>query len=117
MTPTREKSTPFYKLLEKIKAIHDAKGDAYEGSGRPAYANYKRLEQWVPALQNNPHLAGSIYAMMREEEKLARVRALLEGAQIGDENLEDTLLDMAVIPLIALLLYQEAQSGKANSKV
>ena len=110
----RTKSKPFYELLEKVRNIHDQKGDAYEGLGQQTYPNYRRLEKWVPALAKNPKLAGMIYAMMREEEKLARIRALLEGAHAGDESIEDSLLDMAVIPLIALTIFKEARVEKSK---
>lgn len=106
----REKSIPFYQVLDRVKALHDEKGEGYEAPGDAAYPNYRRMTRWAKAIGQHPELAGSIYAIMRLEEKLERVRAILEGSDPGHETIEETLLDMGVIAPIALLLYQEAKS-------
>ena len=106
MSVTREKSEPFYKVIKEVTNLHDEKGEAYEGTGK-VYSNYRRIEKWVPALVSHPELAGTVYALMRAEEKLERIRNILEGANPGAESVEDTLKDISIIPLIALLLYRE----------
>ena len=107
MPEIRSKSEPFYAVIDECKRLHDAKGDAYEGTGE-VYANYRAIEPWAPALAKHPELAAMIYSLMRCQEKLNRVRALLStDANPGDETVEDTIKDMVIIPGIALVLYRE----------
>lgn len=108
----REKSKPFYALLEEARALHDEKGEGYEAPGDPIYPNYRRMERWAKAIASHPELAGSIYGLMRLEEKLERVRGIFEGANSGREPLRETFLDMSVISLVSLHLYQEAKLEK-----
>lgn len=112
----REKSIPFYAVLEQVKALHDMKGDGYEAPGDPAYPNYRRMERWAKAIGRHPNLGGCIYAIMRLEEKLERARAILEGSKPGDESLQETLMDISVISPIATLLYQEARADAPRSR-
>ena len=106
----RSKSEPFYAVIAECKRLHDAKGDAYEGTGE-VYANYRAIEPWAPALAKHPELAAMIYSLMRCQEKLNRVRALLStDANPGDETVEDTIKDMVIIPGIALVLYRERRA-------
>lgn len=65
------------------------------------------MDKWAPALVANQNQAPLIYALMREEEKLERIRNLFEGANPGSETIEDTLKDLAIIPVIGLQLYRE----------
>lgn len=107
----REKSAPFYALLEKVKELHDNKGRGYEAPGdRALYPNYRRMDRWAKSVAARPEQSPAIYALMRNEEKLERIRAILEGAEPHDEAIPETLLDMAVISLIALILYQEREA-------
>jgi len=99
----------FYKHLERLKPIHSQKAEAYEGkSGH--YANYKRFDKWSEVIAKHPHLAGFCYAMLRLEEKLERIRNILEGSSAGDEPVAENLDDMAIISIIAEILYEESQS-------
>ena len=92
----------FYKILQEVLApLHSRKAEAYEGSGAH-YANYKDSGQWFTTND------GAVrYALMRLQEKLKRVRNLLDGAKPGDESVLDSLDDIAIIAVIARILYEE----------
>ena len=112
MSGIRNKSIAFYSVLEELKLLHDAKGNAYEG-GSEVYSNYRRISPWVPALINHPELSSAIYALMRAEEKVFRVRNVLCGADPSKETVEDTLKDIAIISLISLVLYREKHNDNS----
>ena len=98
----------FYEIQRELAATHAQKAQAYEGTGEH-YANYKAFARWVKSIQQNPKQAGFFYALLRLEEKLSRIQHVMEGAREGDEQVEDTLNDMAIISTIARILYEEAK--------
>lgn len=89
----------FNELLKEIKALHDSKGADYEGSGVP-YANLRASEEWgVPAW---------VYAMLRCEEKMRRLKTYAKGSTLQHEGARDSQIDIAVLALISIVLREDA---------
>ena len=89
----------FNELLKEIKALHDSKGADYEGSGVP-YANLRASEEWgVPAW---------VYAMLRGEEKMRRLKTYAKGSTLQHEGARDSQIDIAVLALISIVLREDA---------
>ena len=94
-----ERYEKFYALLKEIKALHDSKGADYEGSGKP-YANLRASEEWgVPAW---------VYAMLRCEEKMRRLKTYTKGSTLQHEGARDSQIDIAVLALISIVLREDA---------
>lgn len=99
----RHKYAPFYVLLDEIKKLHDSKGEDYEGTGKP-YCNLRGPEEWgVPAW---------VYAMTRCEEKMKRLKTFAKGSTLKHEGARDSLIDIAVLSLIAVVLLEEKEQPK-----
>ena len=94
-----ERYEKFKALLQEIKQLHDSKGADYEGSGVP-YANLRASEEWgVPAW---------IYAMLRCEEKMRRLKTYAKGSTLKHEGARDSQIDIAVLALISIVLREDA---------
>lgn len=94
-----ERYEKFYALLKEIKALHDSKGADYEGSGKP-YSNLRASEEWgVPAW---------VYAMLRCEEKMRRLKTYAKGSTLQHEGARDSQIDIAVLALISIVLREDA---------
>lgn len=91
----------FNELLKTMKDIHDKKGADYEGSGRP-YENIRAAEQWG--------IEPWVLAMMRVGEKLRRVQTFAHTKTLNNESASDSLMDIAILSLIALVLLEEKQA-------
>ena len=91
----------FHALLNEIAALHDAKQQDY-GRGSDAFANIRASAEF-----GIPPWVG---AVLRGNDKMHRIKSLLLNGSLKNEPLEDSLKDLAVYALIALLLYRE---GKA----
>lgn len=98
----------FYELLLKAAQLHSSKNQDYGGTEQHPFEVYKRsvdigIEPWRAALS-------------RLSEKWARLAtfARKEIYLVEEETFEDTLLDMSVIALIVLILYEE--ETHANEK-
>jgi hypothetical protein len=87
--------TIFHDVLKRMAAIYQAKNDDYGSSYKLA-----------PALLGIPVHVG---LLVRMTDKLARACKLSQGqgAQIRDESLSDTLLDLANYAVMAILSLDE----------
>jgi hypothetical protein len=91
-------SARFHELLAEIGALHDKKQADY-GSDKDPFANVRASEKWgVQAW------AG---AMMRLDDKVARLRTFARKGVLANESAEDSMRDIAVYALIALVLYEQ----------
>jgi len=98
--PPAHRYAQFYALLEEVKALHDSKGSDYEGEGK-SYCNLRGPEEWgVPAW---------VYAMTRCEEKMRRIKTFAKGSTLKHEGARDSLMDIAVLSLIAIVLMEEKE--------
>jgi hypothetical protein len=93
----------FLRLLCKMRELHDAKGADY-GDGTDAYSNFRRSSRLgVPPL---------VGCLVRLSDKFERVIQLSKHkAQVKDESIVDTLIDLANYALIAIILYDEEKQS------
>jgi len=97
--PAPERYAAFNALLREIKTLHDSKGADYEDGGGE-YANLTAAEDWgVPAWK---------YAMLRVNEKMNRLKAYAKGSTLQNEGVRDSMIDIAVLSLIAIVLKERA---------
>jgi hypothetical protein len=90
----------FDALLREIKTLHDSKGADYESDG-VEYSNLTAAEQWgIPAWK---------YAMNRVDEKLNRLKSYAQGSTLQHEGARDSMIDIAVLSLIAIVLKERAE--------
>ena len=92
----------FLALLEDIAKLHSVKQADYGVAGDP-FANVRASEQFgVPAWQGT---------MIRANDKMQRIKAFIKNGGLKNESLEDSLQDLAVYALIALILFREGKQS------
>ena len=90
----------FYELLEEMKRIHSKKNHDYAGTENP-FKNFRISEDiGIPAWKG---------CLIRMSDKFSRICnfAKKEQYKVKDENIEDTLMDLAIYALIDIILYRE----------
>ena len=92
----------FKKILAEIQAMHDKKQADY-GSTADPFANVRASEDFG--------IPGWIGCLTRGNDKLKRLQKAAKGGSLINESIEDSLLDLAVYTVIALVLYRETQGG------
>ena len=91
----------FHELLEKMREIHNAKNADY-GDGKQL-GNFMEAEGFgVSAFRG---------ILIRISDKYSRIKSLckregMEG-EVKDESIEDTLLDMAIYSVLAIIMLRE----------
>ena len=95
-----EQSKRFYELLNTIKNIHDAKKHDY-GAKEDIFANFR-----LSALTGISPWKGSV---VRMGDKYSRICSFIKNGdfKFKEENIKDTLLDMAIYSLITIVLYEQ----------
>lgn len=91
----------FHELLQEIGALHDRKQADYGSDGDP-FANVRATEEW-----GMPAWVGSL---MRLNDKVHRLKQFAQKGALANESAEDSMLDIAVYSLIALVLYRELEA-------
>jgi hypothetical protein len=92
----------FYNLLMQIAELHARKNADYAKTTDPL-SNLRQCEAFgIPAWKG---------VLIRITDKFSRVTQLGSGkeAQVKDESIEDTLMDMAVYSLLAIVLLREGK--------
>ena len=88
----------FHALLKQIGALHDKKQADY-GSDTDPFANVRASADWgVP---------GWVGALIRLNDKVKRLQAFARKGSLANESAIDSMKDIAVYALIALILYGE----------
>src|SRR2546422_1657577 len=91
-------SARFHKILEELGELHDKKQADY-GRGDDPFANVRASTEWgVPAW---------VGAMIRLNDKVRRLQSLALKGKLANESAEDSLRDIAVYAIIALVLREE----------
>lgn len=91
----------FHDLLEEIGELHDKKQQDYGRDDDP-FANVRASADWgVPAW---------VGALIRGTDKIKRLQKAARGGTLSNEGVEDSMMDLAVYALIALILYREGES-------
>lgn len=88
----------FHALLKEIGDLHDKKQEDY-GVETDPFANVRASEDfgvdsWVGAL-------------VRLNDKVTRLKHFAQKKTLANESAEDSMMDIAVYALIALILYRE----------
>ena len=87
-----------HALLAEIGELHDRKQEDY-GTDTDPFANVRQSEQWgIPAW---------VGAMVRLNDKIKRLQNFASKGSLANEGAEDSMMDIAVYALIALILYRE----------
>lgn len=91
-------SQAFHDTLQDMATLHDRKQADYGRSDDP-FANVRASEDFG--------IPGWVGAMVRANDKMRRLQAAARGQNLKNESVEDSLIDLAVYSVIALLLFQE----------
>jgi hypothetical protein len=94
----------FYELLEEMKKIHDRKNSDYSKKEDPL-SNFRQVEEFgIPAW---------VGVLVRITDKYSRIVQLTnkalngEEAEVKEESIKDTLVDLANYSVIAVILFEE----------
>lgn len=91
-------SIRFHELLNELGELHDRKQADY-GQDDDPFANVRSSAKWnVPAW---------IGALIRLNDKVVRLQSFAQKGNLVNESAEDSLRDIAVYALIALVLLEE----------
>jgi len=94
-------SERFHKVLKELGDLHDAKQKDY-GTDQDPFANVRASERFgIPAW---------IGAVVRGNDKMARLQTFIQKGSLQNESVEDSLRDLAVYAIIALVLFEEQQA-------
>jgi hypothetical protein len=91
----------FYELLKEAADLHERKNNGYAKDNDPL-SNLRLAEGFgLP-----PHMG----VLIRMSDKFSRIQELSKGKvdKVG-ESIKDTLMDMAIYSLLAIVLFEEAE--------
>jgi hypothetical protein len=91
-------SKRFHEILKELGDLHDRKQADYGREGDP-FANVRASEDFG--------VSPWIGAMIRANDKVRRIQTYAKRGSLVNESLEDSLRDLAVYSIIALLLLEE----------
>lgn len=99
-------SQRFHQLLKEIGELHDRKQEDYGRDDAP-FANVESSADfgtlpWVGAL-------------IRLNDKVNRLKALSRKGSLANESAEDSMRDIAVYALIALVLFEKQKALKPGA--
>lgn len=95
----------FHALLKEMGELHDRKQLDY-GADHDAFANVRAAEEFG--------IAGWVGALSRLNDKVIRLKQFARRGSLANESAEDSMLDIAVYALIALILYREQSEGRGE---
>jgi len=91
----------FHALLKSIGDLHDQKQSDY-GTDTDAFANVRASREFgVPPW---------IGALVRLNDKIVRLKSFAKKGKLANESAKDSMMDIAVYALIALILYEEEKN-------
>jgi hypothetical protein len=88
----------FHALLDEIGKLHDKKQADYGRDDDP-FANVRASSDWG--------VSAWVGALIRGTDKVKRLQKAAQGRTMANESVEDSMMDLAVYALIALILYRE----------
>jgi hypothetical protein len=104
--PTRHpNSARFHEILAELGALHDRKQQDY-GRGDDPFYNIRASQNWG--------VKPWVGAMVRLSDKIQRLQSLIANGKLANESAEDSLRDIPVYGIIALVLFE--QEEKRGSK-
>lgn len=94
-------SERFHEILRELGELHDRKQADY-GTDEDPFANVRATAQWgIPAWQG---------ALIRLNDKVMRLKSLARNGKLYNEAAEDSMRDIAVYAIIALVLWEQEQA-------
>lgn len=94
-------SQKFHDLLDEIARLHDSKQHDY-GKPDDPFRNVRSAEEFG--------IAPWLGCTLRMNDKISRIKSFaINGGVLKHESVEDSLKDIAVYALIALVLFREGQ--------
>ena len=96
-------SARFHELLGELAALHDKKQADY-GKGDDPFANVRASIEWG--------VQPWVGALIRLNDKVKRLQSFAIKGELANESAEDSMRDIAVYSIIALVLYE--QQGKTK---
>lgn len=96
-------SERFHQLLKELGDLHDRKQADY---GRPEdpFANVTGSFEWG--------IRPWIGAMVRANDKIKRLQLYAQTGKLENEGVEDSLRDLAVYSVIALVLWEQGEKNE-----
>lgn len=94
-------SERFHEILNGLAELHDSKQADYGLSTDP-FANVRGSTDWG--------VEPWIGAMVRANDKVRRLQSFIKNGSLKNESVEDSLRDLAVYAVIALVLFEEDHS-------
>lgn len=91
-------SYAFYERLAEAGLLHASKQQDY-GKTTDPFANVRSSQDWG--------MAPWVGAMVRLNDKVKRLQMFAQRGDLANESAEDSMLDISVYALIALVLYGE----------
>jgi hypothetical protein len=95
-------SARFHEILEGLGALHDQKQADY-GRGDDPFANVRGSQEWGV----DPWVG----AMVRANDKIRRLQSFIANGNLKNESVDDSLRDLAVYAIIALVLFEQQAEG------
>ena len=102
---SEEQSKRFTEILTTIKKLHDNKRHDYADTD-DIFANFR--------LSNLAGISPWKGSVIRMGDKYARMSNFIKKGEFKfkEENIKDTLMDMAIYSLITMILFEEAEMKK-----
>ncbi len=91
----------FHELLKQIGELHDKKQGDY-GLPTDPFANVRGSQDWG--------VRPWVGALVRATDKVRRLQTYARTGRLNNEGVEDSMMDLAVYALIALILFREEQA-------
>ena len=98
-------SSDFKQALDDMWALHKIKNKDY-GAAEDPYRNVRSGADWGV----DPWVS----ALIRGGDKIKRLQKYAQTKELANEGAEDSLIDLAVYSVIALVLWREQHKEKRN---
>lgn len=92
----------FASILQELQEMHDKKQKDY-GKDNDPFSNIRSSEDFG--------IDGWIGALVRGNDKMRRLQKASRGASLVNESVEDSLMDLAVYVIVALILFREEEEN------
>ena len=97
-------SDRFHELLNELGELHDKKQADY-GSDEDPFANVRQSREWG--------LDPWVGALVRLNDKVQRLKSMVRNGSLNNESAEDSMRDIAVYSIIALVLKEEQDASSS----
>ena len=92
----------FEQVLDEMKELHDRKRSDY-GRKEDPFANVRASEDFG--------VEGWVGALIRANDKMRRLQSAAKGSTLRNEGIEDSLIDMPVYNIGAIICYRRDTYG------